>query len=786
MFARDAYKDAQSLPKLGEDRELLTAQMLASALRTQANALRAAGRLSDAEASLREFLKFTSTVKLPPSVLASLYTTAASLRFDLREFPQAERYYRSADKAAETQALAPNSPDRISYAHSIIAAMGGQQRWQDALAELQRVDALSPDLDPLKQREFVLERGYLYLHQPALNGQAVQLFTRLSKDAHQRYPEHHFFVAQADGLLGLALWQSPQPEEKSRAVSLLKASVRDYMLPENLDLETVGLRKDIRELVFSNYLEAMFATHQEQAVEAMAPADWIRGGMVQEALSDAAVRSAAGEPGLADLVRKDQDAKNEIESLRKFLAGDVGTVSLASPEIISQLHQRINTLDGERQKWQQEIKKRFPDYDRLVHPVPPAVPDIRAALRTDEALLMLLPTPNAIYVWALASDGKEIAYRVALPEEQLNKQIKAIRATLDLADMGDRLRPFNAAASSALYQSLLGPAQTVINGRAHLIVAPGGMLGQIPFAVLLTKPTTQLTADAPWLIRQSAITQIPSLSAWLAVKKFAQAPSAAEPLAGWGDPDFGSAKTLAAATGAGGVNRGVIRTRGAQDGNQAQGQNQDDGSDSFNYADIPPLPDTRDELQAIAQAVHANPERDLHLGAQATKLSVLHSSADGELQKKRVIVFATHGLVAGDLPNLNQPALALANIQKSGDSPLTSLLTLDEVLQLKLNADWVVLSACNTSAADGTGEEAMSGLARGFFYAGSRSLLVTYWSVDSDSAKQLTTATFTYHTANPAARKAESLRQAMLQVMAHSEHAHPAFWAPYALVGDGE
>ncbi len=118
-------------------------------------------------------------------------------------------------------------------------------------------------------------------------------------------------------------------------------------------------------------------------------------------------------------------------------------------------------------------------------------------------------------------------------------------------------------------------------------------------------------------------------------------------------------------------------------------------------------------------------------------------------------------------------------------NPFAPLLTLEDVLTLKLNADWVVLSACNTASADGKAEEALSGLARGFFYAGSRSLLVTHWAVESESAKALTTGTFAHYTANPQAPKAESLRQAMLQVMAMPRFSHPAYWAPYALVGDG-
>ena len=116
-------------------------------------------------------------------------------------------------------------------------------------------------------------------------------------------------------------------------------------------------------------------------------------------------------------------------------------------------------------------------------------------------------------------------------------------------------------------------------------------------------------------------------------------------------------------------------------------------------------------------------------------------------------------------------------------NPLASLLTLEDVLGLKLNADWVVLSACNTAAADGGAGEALSGLARGFFYAGARSLLVTHWAVETESAKLLTTGTFSFQAANPGASKAESLRQAMLKVMAMPQYSHPAYWAPYALVG---
>jgi CHAT domain-containing protein len=164
---------------------------------------------------------------------------------------------------------------------------------------------------------------------------------------------------------------------------------------------------------------------------------------------------------------------------------------------------------------------------------------------------------------------------------------------------------------------------------------------------------------------------------------------------------------------------------------------------------------------------------------------VLIENKNGNLYKQRVVAFATHGLMAGDLPNLMQPALAMAGTKDDATNILAPLLTLEDVLTLKLNADWVVLSACNTAAADGKAEEALSGLARGFFYAGSRSMLVTHWAVDSESAVILTTQTFHNNQTKTTEAKAESLRKAMLTVMNTPNMEHPTYWAPYALVGDG-
>lgn len=122
----------------------------------------------------------------------------------------------------------------------------------------------------------------------------------------------------------------------------------------------------------------------------------------------------------------------------------------------------------------------------------------------------------------------------------------------------------------------------------------------------------------------------------------------------------------------------------------------------------------------------------------------------------RVLAFATHELVPGDLDGLTQPALALSAPSVTGEAEY-GLLTLGEILGLRLDADWVVLSACNTGSADGVGSEAVSGLGWAFFYAGSRALLVANWLVETTSAKALTTELFRQQAQSGSTHRAKAL-----------------------------
>jgi CHAT domain-containing protein len=201
---------------------------------------------------------------------------------------------------------------------------------------------------------------------------------------------------------------------------------------------------------------------------------------------------------------------------------------------------------------------------------------------------------------------------------------------------------------------------------------------------------------------------------------------------------------------------------------------------------LQPLPDTAEELRQIAAALQADGRRDVHLGQHASETRVKTTDLSG----RKVVVFATHGLLPGDLDGLHQPALALSSPAVTGETGEDGLLTTSEVMGLRLNADWVVLSACNTAAGEGAGAEAVSGLGQAFFFAGARALLVTAWPVETTSAMALTTGLFQRYAKTSGLERSQALRSTMLDLIDGAggqgfSYAHPIFWAPYMLVGDG-
>lgn len=284
--------------------------------------------------------------------------------------------------------------------------------------------------------------------------------------------------------------------------------------------------------------------------------------------------------------------------------------------------------------------------------------------------------------------------------------------------------------------------------------------------------------DAAWLIKRRAVSVLPSVASLKALRVSGRRNQADKPMVGFGDPVFDPAERARALEQRRKANtRVATATRAYSDFWQGAGVDRT----RLSLA-LPSLLDTADELEAVAAKLGASGS-DIHLANDASETTVKRTT----LSDYRVVYFATHGLVAGDIKGLGEPSLALTLPVKPTELD-DGLLTASEVAQLKLNADWVVLSACNTAAGDKPGAEALSGLSRAFFYAGARALLVTHWSVASDAATRLTTSTFENLKINPKIGRAEALRQAMLAYMndkAGPLNAYPGFWGSFVLIGEG-
>lgn len=424
------------------------------------------------------------------------------------------------------------------------------------------------------------------------------------------------------------------------------------------------------------------------------------------------------------------------------------------------------------------------------------VDQVRATLRHGEAHISTYVARDRTFVWAIPHTGS-VTFAVApLGDRVLEQAVRRLRAALDPnATTLDQIPAFDVVLAHNLYRQVLEPVKAGWESAERLLIVPHGPLGHLPFSVLVTRSTPLGPAVGalfanyqriPWLVRTHSITVLPSVTSLATLRALPPGDPSRRPFVGFGDPVFSKqqirrADSLAPPSPSNDAAAVTLRASARPVGVEA-GQ----------LGQLPRLPETAEEIRSIARAMKANPTEDVFLGVQANERVVRTLG----LSRYRVIVFATHGLVPGDLVGLTQPALALTApevAQIEGDG----LLTMDEILGLRLNADWVVLSACNTASGNGAGSEAISGLGRAFFYAGARALLVSNWPVETTSAKWLTTELFRRQSEDPRRSRAEALRQTqnalidlpgqvdpITKQLVHS-YAHPIFWAPFVLVGDG-
>ncbi|HKW54225.1 MAG TPA: CHAT domain-containing protein, partial [Stellaceae bacterium] len=491
-----------------------------------------------------------------------------------------------------------------------------------------------------------------------------------------------------------------------------------------------------------------------------------------QALTGMAARFAGGSDALAALVREQQDTFNRWQVLDAELvkASSKPPKSRNSQEDAARL-QELAALDRRLKELGERLVREFPRYAEIVSPRPVPLAEAQRLLAPDEALLVWSIGDEASFLWAVRQDRAMVA-RLSIGAKGLEAAVRGLRAALDpsVGIQGGRWPRFDTQAAYALYRQILAPAEPVIAGARHLLVIPDGALQSLPLGVLVTQAPARPIAEyrdyrqVPWLMRRYAMSVLPSVSALPALRGYSAPAQAKQPFAGIGDPVLEGQGERARAVNVAGLFRGA-------------------SVDVALLRQLPPLPEAADELRAEARLLGAG-ESDLYLRERATVPRVMQAN----LRDYRVVAFATHAAVGGELEGLAEPALVMTPPAQASEQD-DGLLTASRVAQLKLDADWVVLSACNTAAGDGTpGAEGLSGLAKAFFYAGTRAVLVSHWPVFSKAAVKLTTTAFEAMAKEPRLGRAQALQKAMLSMVDSDNEpllGHPMLWAPFVIVGEG-
>jgi CHAT domain-containing protein len=490
---------------------------------------------------------------------------------------------------------------------------------------------------------------------------------------------------------------------------------------------------------------------------------FVNSGVADRTIAHVAARQAAGNSALGAMISQLDAAEHDRDTARLELAAEnAKSNDQRDSSRVAKFEDQLKTAQTNADAIRVKIAAAYPDYAKMADPGPVELDAFRAKLAPDEVFVAFVIGAKSGYALAV-SRGDLVAKPLTATTDGIAADVAGLREAF-VPRLG-RMPDFSLKSSYALYEQLMAPIEPALKGATHLVVAPGPSLDSLPLALLVTSdPGNAHYSDAAWLVRRMAVNQVPSPRALVALRSenVARAP---RPFFGVGNPTY---------------------TGGAQSGRAlsalAASCQQSGIADPELLRALPPLPETAGEVQSVGRSLGAQPGSIL-LGAAATEQAVRGAPLD----QYSVLYFATHGVLPGELHCQSEPGLVLsppagAAASAAGDG----LLTASEIASLRLNADLVVLSACNTAAGGGTqfGGGALEGLADSFFDAGARSVLASHWQVPSASTEKLMTGVFGRY-GKGGTDLSEALRQAQLSLIADPATAHPYNWAAFTLIGDG-
>jgi CHAT domain-containing protein len=487
---------------------------------------------------------------------------------------------------------------------------------------------------------------------------------------------------------------------------------------------------------------------------------------------------SGGSDEAARLFRQSLDLGRGLERLHAEI-GRLAAAPEPNPARLAELRAELAQLEREQVATQSKLAD-FPRY-RVVSGGLMDLAELQQALRPGEAYYKMIVVGDDAYAM-LATPGTAQAWRIAASPAELERQVDALRATIAVEKDGHILTyPFDVERAFDLYGQLFGPGEATMDRVEHLIFEPDGAMLRLPPNLLITQrfgvDAYLAKARRPgddgfdftsirWLGQDRDVSTAVSARAFRDVRR-AAASRAAKPYLGFGEnapPQSAAVERTAV--------RGLLGEAGGCGWPIGQWSK--------------PISDS--ELVAARMAVGASGS-DLVTGTGFSD-SAIKSRPD--LSHYRILHFATHGLVTAPRPEC--PARpALMTSFGGGDSD--GLLTFAEIYDLHLDADLVILSACDTAGTAsldasreaglrGAREFALDGLVRAFVGAGARSVIASHWPVpdDYDSTNRLISGLFE---APPGTSTGTALRLAQGKLMAVPETSHPYYWAGFAIIGDG-
>lgn len=486
----------------------------------------------------------------------------------------------------------------------------------------------------------------------------------------------------------------------------------------------------------------------------------------QIALAAARLQENARDPRVGEAIRRWQDATLEVADLRGLQAEagsraggpetDSGATSAPSA---AALNSELEKAQANLNDAAATLQEASPRYGQLVQETVAAA-DVLKALRPREALASIFLGPDAGWTFILRNDHVEVQ-PVPLGAAAIASLVTRLRASVEAAT--ETPPPFDVDAARKLYDALFGTSGAHLRDLDAIVVAPTGPLLSVPFGMLLTGPADATNLrQAPWLLRGMSIAHVPAPANFVGLRRIAGQSRATRPWFGFGDFQ---PVTLAQAR---------RSFPAATCANSAEA-----------LATLPRLPAFVTGLSLSRRIMSASPSDEL-LGPGYTAGAVQRA----DLKTYRVLAFASHGLLPTDLKCQAEPAIVTSAPQGAPDAS-GALLTASAVTRMDLDADAVILAACNSAGPDGTGAgESLSGLARAFFYAGARALMVTHWSVYEQSAAWLMVDTLRRLREGAPGGLAGALRAAQLATIDDAgkgfpaEWQNPLYWAPFALIGE--